>query len=411
MTNNPQPNALALIPQGLDEGTALAVQKFIPLLKELIVGGKKFTDAQIVGRAVFAAQQGLDPITEVNTIIDENGNTLSHSMHINGYRRKCQEQVGHGVDITLSFRKMETIEFSFLAGKYGKPVLGYECILRDGQTYRAWQQRLIEVGRALREAMGQSVAYDDIIKTVGPAPVYDGVGLIYESEITGSRKDSNFNPIERCKKRAEVQARSKRFPRNAPIFADGEVYNGDTYVDATFEPAPTPAPQPGNGKPVEEILSELGYAPTDYVHTTHPGYPQPEPEEPPQIEPDPDITDILPDQRPYNLAQLIVALGQWAQNYAGVKADSKHRGMLANCLATSLNGSEDARHDFDLHVFGCVSLNDVPDEIVLAALKTWYGLSGWNGLPDPMAVKETRSIYAEISVSKDQPELTGMAGA
>ena len=69
------------------------IQQFVPVLREIVTNGKKLTDEQICGRAMFAAINGLDPVTEVHTITDNNGKTLSHTMAIDGYRRKCQSLV------------------------------------------------------------------------------------------------------------------------------------------------------------------------------------------------------------------------------------------------------------------------------------------------------------------------------
>ncbi len=218
--------ALAVQENGKQQQTSLSldirqveaqIQQFVPVLREIVTNGKKLTDEQIRGRAMFAAINGLDPVTEVHTITDNNGKTLSHTMAIDGYRRKCQEQVGYGNEITLDFVEMDPATLK----KFGNVLMGYECRLKDGASYTQWQKRLREVGNALREAMGGAVSFQDLMSVVGQPPVYVGVGLFYQSELS-EWKDKNFNPVERCKKRAELNARKRRFPTNADI-TEGEV--------------------------------------------------------------------------------------------------------------------------------------------------------------------------------------------
>lgn len=95
----------------------------------------------------------------------------------------------------------------------------YECRLRDSVSYRNWQKRIIEVGKVLKEVMG-SLDYPTLIEACGPAPVTIGIGVVYKCVIS-EYKDKNFNPIERAKKRAEVNARHHRFPTNAPVYDGG----------------------------------------------------------------------------------------------------------------------------------------------------------------------------------------------
>lgn len=257
---------------------------YIPLLRELVVNGRKLSDEQIVGRAVFAACEGLDPLTEVHTLVDKEGRTMAHTMAINGLRRKNQEQVGAGQEITVSFLELTEPELAKCLGA----AIGYKCYLRDGQAYTAWQKRLLEVGKALREAMGQTISFTEIIQMCGPAPVTEGIGLFYKSEFSPDWKDKSYNPIERCKKRAELNARHHRFGTHAPVY-DGE--NGTEVIEAPYRDAlPTPAtvpaleatvqPEPtvvvipefqpyqSNAvklekpkKSQEQLLAELGYVP------------------------------------------------------------------------------------------------------------------------------------------------------
>jgi hypothetical protein len=143
-------------------------------------------------------------------------------------------------------------------------VIGFICYLRDGQSYTLWQKRLLEVGKVLREAMGGPVTFEQIMSVVGPSPVSDGIGLFYRGEYN-DYKDKNFNPIERAKKRAEVNARHHRFATHAPVY-DGD--NGGIVLDAPYHDAleggTTPQPEntttPAHPKPKkssEQIIGEL----------------------------------------------------------------------------------------------------------------------------------------------------------
>lgn len=255
MTNQSQ--ALA-VQDGKSNGSMMAldirqveaqIQQFVPVLREMVTNGKKLNDEQIRGRAMFAIINGLDPVTEVHTITDGNGKTMAHSMAIDGYRRKCQEQAGHGNEITLDFVELDAASLK----KFGNVLVGYECRLRDGASYAQWQKRLKEVGNALRDAMGGNVSFQDLISVVGQPPVFVGVGLFYTSELS-EWKDKNFNPIERAKKRAELNARKKRFPTNAAISEDGAapqvITDGSVEIidaQASSSPARTPVPSSVDG--------------------------------------------------------------------------------------------------------------------------------------------------------------------
>ena len=256
--------ALAVQENGKQQQTSLSldirqveaqIQQFVPVLREIVTNGKKLTDEQIRGRAMFAAINGLDPVTEVHTITDNNGKTLSHTMAIDGYRRKCQEQVGYGNEITLDFVEMDPATLK----KFGNVLVGYECRLKDGASYTQWQKRLREVGNALREAMGGAVSFQDLMSVVGQPPVYVGVGLFYQSELS-EWKDKNFNPIERCKKRAELNARRKRFPTNADISecdTAPQIVNDGSVEIIDETPAAKPATRTEVPNSVDAIMGQL----------------------------------------------------------------------------------------------------------------------------------------------------------
>lgn len=279
--------ALAVQENGKQQQTSLSldirqveaqIQQFVPVLREIVTNGKKLNDEQIRGRAMFAITHGLDPVTEVHTITDGNGRTMAHTMAIDGYRRKCQEQVGFANEIQLDFVELDPAQLK----KYGNVLIGYECRLRDGASYTQWQKRLREVGDALRAAMGGPVSFQDLMSVVGQPPTYTGVGLFYANELS-DYKDKNFNPIERCKKRAEVNARKKRFPTNASISEDASartiIDDGSVEViDAPVETKRTRTDIPGSA---DAILGQLYGEPVQAAVFR----PEPEPEPAAEIEP------------------------------------------------------------------------------------------------------------------------------
>jgi len=247
MTDN-TPNALALAVDRANQIESLK-KAYIPLLREMIVNGRRMSDEQIIGRAAFAAQQGLDPISEVNTIVDKEGRTMSNSMHINGLRRKNQEEVGPGDTIDLEFQE-------YPKDKMQKDwAYAFECRLRDTQSYRNWQKRITDIGRTLKEVIG-NVSYQDIISSCGPAPYSSGIGVVYTAELN-EWKDRNFNPAERAKKRAETNARHHRFSTNEPIY-DGADTSPGVVIEGSFQEMTVSAPPPAP-RSVNDNLSALGY--------------------------------------------------------------------------------------------------------------------------------------------------------
>ena len=235
-------------------------------LRELIVNGARLTPEQIRGRADFAAQQHLDVISEVHTLVTKEGKTMAHTMSVNGLRRKNQELMPPGDTIDVQFMEwpQERMKKEW--------AYAYDCYLRDGESYRQWQKRILEVGKVLKEVLG-TVTYDIIVQACGPAPVVIGTGIVYIGELN-EWKDRNFNPMERAKKRAEVNARHHRFPTNVPVYdGDGEAMEiiDGAAVDVTGNDAEPVKLMP---RPEATILAELGY--------------DDPPETEPVIEPDPE---------------------------------------------------------------------------------------------------------------------------
>lgn len=229
-------------------------KKFVPILRELVVNGRRLTEEQIAGRAMFAAVEGLDPITEVQTLTDRDGKTMAHQMGMNGYRRKCLEQLRPGDEVNLEF--VELHGESLPKGV----AYGYECRLRDGTSYTQWQKRLIEVGKAVREAMGGEITFDQLLQLVGPPPISTGVGFFWLDEFN-PYKDKNFPPQERAKKRAERNARSKRFPTTAPVYdaMDGVAIYSEDVIEGKVMDQPQAA-QVKSSKTVAQLNAELGFS-------------------------------------------------------------------------------------------------------------------------------------------------------
>lgn len=261
-TTNPAGNGLAIKLNEIEQ----AIKEYTPVLRELIVGGRTLTPDQIRGRLMFGLTNGLNPITEVHTITDNQGKTMAHTMAVNGLRRKNQEAVGPTVEIALEFQEMTEAELQ----KYPTALVGYRCRIRDGELYTKWQKRVTELGKVLREAVGGPVSVKDILDMAGPPPVTEGIGIFYKDE-QSPYKDKNYNPAERAKKRAEVNARHHRWPTEVPVYEGSETnIVTDSGIEVTSHPEESQTRQTPEAteaqyhdeKPgTNQILAELGFAP------------------------------------------------------------------------------------------------------------------------------------------------------
>lgn len=386
---------LAIIKQNAHE-IELRKQQYVGILRELIVNGSKLTEAQIVGRAQFAAIEGLDPITEVHTLVDRDGKTMSHMMAMTGYRRKCQEQVGPGNEIIVTFRQMEKAELP------NNAFCGHEAELRDGQSYQQWQKRLLDIGKTLREAMGGPVTYDQLIKAVGPAPVFTGIGIVYNSELN-EWKDKSFNPIERSKKRAERNARARRFPVNSPVFDTeaAEVYTPATgAIDAQFvDVQPQPQPEP---RSEADLLQELGY-------DQQPAQPQPKPQQDHKVEFSKEQAGNGQQfNRPLEPTVLVDLIGRKASWHLKnhTQCSTKQRSLVVNMLEEIFSDSPDPkarRHELLKMLTGYSHMGEIQDWYVLSMLD-WISPtkdSGGAYIPNEMAGREARAAWQASNPQQD----------
>lgn len=184
-------------------------QRAIHLLRGMISNGVKLSDDMIESRAAFAAQMGLDPVSEVQSLVDADGKLMGHSMALTGYLRKAQEAAGKGNEPDFEFFAMDKVP----AGV----IYGFECHMTLPQDKREWTRNLIQLGKDLKEALGKEPTFQELISIGGKPRVAIGIGMVYAGELN-ERKDRGFNPIERAKKRAKRNAMTQRFPVNTPVY-------------------------------------------------------------------------------------------------------------------------------------------------------------------------------------------------
>jgi hypothetical protein len=187
----------------------------IALMRGMIVNGTKLTDEMIISRAAFAAEMGLDPISEVQSLVDADGKLMGHSMALTGYLRKAQEQAGKGNEPEFDYYPID------VKAMPNNALYGFECHMTLPQDKREWTKNLIQLGKDLKEALGKEPTFQELISVAGKSREYIGIGIVYAGEIN-ERKDRGYNPVERAKKRAKRAAMTHRFPINAPIYDEDE---------------------------------------------------------------------------------------------------------------------------------------------------------------------------------------------
>lgn len=396
-------NQLAVKPDG-----ALALERKAELratLKEMVVGGRKLTDEQIDGRMAFALQQGLDPISEVHTIVDNNGKTLAHTMGVNGLRRKNQEELG---DFT------QTIDLEFVTIDKMEPTWAYAyvCRLRDSVSYRNWQKRILELGKVLKDVLG-NMDYATLIEACGPAPVTEGIGIVYKGELN-EWKDRNYNPMERAKKRAEVNARHHRFSTNAPVYeGEGSLpIEGEGLIEGSFTEEKDAPKIEGPKRSTDQIIGDLYGEPA-------PSIVEPKTESEPPVEntvvptsgdngsqETPNVPSLS--QRPYDPETLKRGLMLKSEKMATNAATVETQQVAASL--SEILGGDDQRHELvkwltDTATGGMKELTPAYIRSLNSWLKPVYNKNAARFDVDEMALKEATAAHAYVLKAQGQSEL------
>jgi hypothetical protein len=116
-------------------------------------------------------------------------------------------------------------------------------------------------------------------------------------------------------------------------------------------------------------------------------------------------------KRPYPPEKIRMRLAEVAdKEYVGKRVTEKQRNLLAMLLAEQFQGDESdlKRHAVQAWLFGASSLNDVADNMVLAALNSWLKPkpdSGGAYVIDPLAAQELQHIYTAAILEQGQMEL------
>lgn len=109
--------------------------------------------------------------------------------------------------------------------------------------------------------------------------------------------------------------------------------------------------------------------------------------------PPPAPAGVQPASRPYSPDVLKVKLAEWAKTRAGQACTAQHRTLLAGQLEGAVGGKL-PRYEMSTWLFGSSSTADIPCEIVLAALKDWLEISGWESKPSDIAIAEVKAAHA-----------------
>lgn len=99
-----------------------------------------------------------------------------------------------------------------------------------------------------------------------------------------------------------------------------------------------------------------------------------------------------PTTRPYSPDVLKAKLTEWAKARQGQPCTPQHRAMLASQLEAVVGGKL-PRHELSEWLFASPSTADIPCELVLAALKDWLLITGWDSQPSETALAEVRAAH------------------
>lgn len=181
-------------------------------------------------------------------------------------------------------------------------------------------------------------------------------------------------------------------PGSQPVEISGNISPNDAEDEG--------APEPDYGDAIDGETTELETEP-EGKKPERPVQPPPTPKEP--------LNNgmALYGQRPYSPEQLKAQMGEWAKARAGQACTEKHRHLLAATLESAL-GNKLMRYELGEWLLGSPSTVDMDCSFVLAALKDWMQVSGWESAPSEMAIREAKSAHSASLVAKGQQSLPGV---
>ena len=111
----------------------------------------------------------------------------------------------------------------------------------------------------------------------------------------------------------------------------------------------------------------------------------------------------------YTPKQVKENIPQWAAHYKGENCMPRHRNLLAAtweaCYEGDAKTQQTKRYEASKWLTGFASTKDIPADVVLALLKTWLGVTGWNTPPDNKAIAEARAVLVKALESAGQQSL------
>ena len=226
-------------------------------LRKLMPGTVKFTEEEALAVAQVALAHELDPFNgEVWGLKGDNNKWYGVMVGIKGLRKNARNQARReGGDFWISHKLVP-------GEKYNAPdaAIVYEAHLRDSVSFNAWMSVFVKMREAAKDVEGLTAEF--IATMIGEAPVTVGIGVVK----SGERSKMGFHQL--AKKRAEADAIKQRYDvsfRGAKVdFEQLEApINGyDNAIEGEVEEVEQ------KDKPrraTDEILTELGFAPTDVV--------------------------------------------------------------------------------------------------------------------------------------------------